>query len=329
MAAFVGWLAPQYESVHAEIHTRVEAIRDGLGMSGHRRTPEIVANLMLGIDLFLAFLLDTETISEIERDAFRSRAVKGIVAAARSHEARIGEVNPAHQFIEYLRSALASGRAHVAGHDGKAPAGHATALGWRRGEQEHLFPGGDRVGWVEGEDLYLDSRAVFGVVQRVARDGGEALPEGLDTVKRRLRDAGLLASVDSRGGAVRLEVRRVLDGDRRLVLHLRLDSIVDSVAQVAHEGQGADTDADERGPSGPRGGGCGPQAAVRNSLSSHELADASEANGPVGPLPFEGWDTPDDGSEGLMFRGPSDPTELAHESPESGPSTPDGWTEVA
>ena len=80
---------------------------------------------------------------------------------------------------------------------------------------------GDRVGWLEGEDAYLDGSAAFAAAQSVGRDTGETLAITPYTLKRRLRERGLLASVDRRNETKeRLEVRRTLQGTRRAVLHI-------------------------------------------------------------------------------------------------------------
>ena len=80
------------------------------------------------------------------------------------------------RFIELLRSAISSGRAHIGSTDGERPEANAGALGWRKADGEYgdWRPQGDRIGWVDGEDLYLESAASFRVVQSQAQ-GGEAL----------------------------------------------------------------------------------------------------------------------------------------------------------
>ena len=78
-------------------------------------------------------------------------------------------------------------------------------------------PLGDCIGWVDGEDVYLESAAAFRQVQLAGRDAGEGLPVSEQTLKRRLHEKGLLASVDSQRQTV--TVRRSVAGASKDVLH--------------------------------------------------------------------------------------------------------------
>ena len=97
---------------------------------------------------------------------------------------------------------------------------------------------GTRIGWVDSGDLYLQAEAAYACAQKLANEQGEALTVGLGTLRRRLKEKGLLKSTEQRGGQERLEVRRTLEGRRQPVLHLASDSLmgeeVAQVAQVAH-----------------------------------------------------------------------------------------------
>lgn len=330
MAAFIAYLAPRYEDLHTGLHVRVSELRDRIRVQGHRRTPELVANLMIGIETFLDFLTASSVITRAEREEFIESATAGITTAAIAHEARIGEVNPARQFLEYLASALSAGRAHVANQDGKAPKIHGTALGWKRNGIDVLIPGGELVGWVEGGHLYLESRAAFSVAQRMAREGGEALPESLDTVKRRLNDSGLLASTESRGGATRLEVRRTLDGTRREVLHLRLDSLIESVSQVAQSWNGRDLGGgatEESGPIGPPPPPSGSTGGDAQGDVAGEVMHRRRSSGTLGPPDSTEKAAPERDSSTCRIRGPLIEGEVAQPGPESGPSDGDDFEE--
>ncbi|HEY7310753.1 MAG TPA: hypothetical protein VH643_15425, partial [Gemmataceae bacterium] len=68
------------------------------------------------------------------------------------------------------------------------------------------------------EQVYLEPEASFAEVQTLARDQGESFPISPRTLHRRLNDKRLLASTDPKREV--LTVRRVLEGQRRGVLHL-------------------------------------------------------------------------------------------------------------
>ena len=64
MAAFLTWLAPRYEAERARFGTLIESWRGKASGSGsHRRTPETVAELFLGLEYFLIFAMDSGAIS--------------------------------------------------------------------------------------------------------------------------------------------------------------------------------------------------------------------------------------------------------------------------
>jgi hypothetical protein len=69
----------------------------------------------------------------------------------------------------------------------------------------------------------------------VAADG-DSIAVGVQTLVKRLDDSGRLKSVDRRRG--KLRVRRMIDGKRMEVLHLRADvlepSVAEKPAQSAH-----------------------------------------------------------------------------------------------
>ena len=61
-------------------------------------------------------------------------------------------------------SVLVSGRAHVAAPDGTVPADPA-GWGWRSDDKGDWRARGDRIGWLDGEDLYLEPEAAEFLVQ--------------------------------------------------------------------------------------------------------------------------------------------------------------------
>jgi hypothetical protein len=68
-----------------------------------------------------------------------------------------------------------------------------------------------------GTDLFLDSTVSYQIVQQIA--GAERIPLSEQTLRHRLRERGLLASIDA--GRQMLQVCRILEGQPRQVLHLK------------------------------------------------------------------------------------------------------------
>jgi hypothetical protein len=169
------------------------------------------------------------------------------------------ESDPVVRFIKLVSAALASGRAHVAGRRGEAPR-NPEAWGWRPGsssrDDSSWMPLGDRIGWIDGDHLYLEPEAALAVAQRVARDSGDPLIVGGGTLHRQLQERRLLVTVDQTRGV--LTVRRTLEDRRRDVLYLQADTfgrteatpntVEEAAAEGLREPPSSDAgDADETG----------------------------------------------------------------------------------
>jgi hypothetical protein len=225
LAAFVRWLAPRYDGVRRGLRGEVEALRQKALRSGqHRRTPEVVANLALGLRLFLDFAEGMGAVSATERAGVWDRGwtALGTAAAAQAKFQQASE--PTHQFLTYLTAALGSGEVHIAGLDGAKPT-TPEAWGWRptivrSGFSEDLEwrPQGKRIGWLDGTNLYLEPEASYAAAQAMAAKGGDGIGVTSQTLRKRLNERGLLASVDTKRET--LTIRRKLEGKQRDVLHL-------------------------------------------------------------------------------------------------------------
>jgi hypothetical protein len=227
LAGFIRWLAPRYSELCRRLPAERAALRDrALKGAGSPRTPGIMADLALGLNCFLDFAREVGNLAEPGRLALERRAWAALRVAAAAQAEHVQAAEPATHFLRLLAAALASGRAHIAGPSGNAPMGE-SAWGWRREDTRDgpaWRPQGRRVGWLEGEQLYLEPESAYAEAQRLAGEQGEALPVSPRTLWRRLRERGLLASWDET--RQRCTVRRRLEGhDRREVIHLRPEAL--------------------------------------------------------------------------------------------------------
>ena len=277
MSGFVSWFAARYDEVQRRMPDEAHDLRDEASRAGqHKRTPVIAADLGLGLRYFLNYARDAGAVGAEEYDALWERGWKAIREAAASQEAHQAVSEPAGRFIELLRSAISSGRAHIGSTDGERPEENAGALGWRKtdSEYEDWRPQGDRIGWVDGEDLYLEPAASYRVAQREAQ-GGEALTVGAQTLRKRLKEKGLLASVSETRQT--LLVRRTLEGVKdRSVLHLRLSPLFSDREKPDEPDDGGDK------PHGKGGPGAAPSSGSGNQpIEPDDKPDASSGSGAV------------------------------------------------
>jgi hypothetical protein len=232
LAGFVRWLAPQYD----DLCNRLPAMRCELREraqtgTGSARTPGIVADLALGLSIFFDFARGSGVLTDQERDALFRRGWEALRQASDAHAHHVQAAEPTDVFVRMLAGALASGRAHVASPVGREPA-DPEPWGWQRRQvgpaangHDEWQPQGERIGWVQGDHLYLEPEASYAAAQEMARDQGHSLSVSSRTLHKRLKERGLLASWDE--PRQRNTVRRNLGGvDRREVLDLRIDALL-------------------------------------------------------------------------------------------------------
>jgi hypothetical protein len=220
MSGFLQWLAADFENHREAFQVKVAEFRNRNEMpaSAHARTPEILANLEASFELFLKFGVSCGAIEDWRAEELRNRCWASLLEAAAMQAKHHAAAEPASRFMELLRSVLSSGRAHLASRNGGFPDRIQRACGWRGDNDERWSPLGPCIGWVDGDDVYLDPEAAYGEVQNAAREVGEALPVTEFTLRKRLREKKLLATVDE--GRDTLTIRRTIGGVLKHVLHL-------------------------------------------------------------------------------------------------------------
>jgi hypothetical protein len=140
-----------------------------------------IAHLGIGIRHCLCFAQEMGAITGIEREALWERCWTALLRVS-AHQQRYQDASePTQHFLRLLSATLASGRAHLASPTGEEPE-LPQAFGWRavtRATGSHATsdwqPQGRRIGWVDGEDLYLEPEASYAEAQALAVQQGEGL----------------------------------------------------------------------------------------------------------------------------------------------------------
>ena len=228
MAAFLRWLAPKYEAIRKTLRSEMTRLRSVAATgSQHARTPEIFASLALGLHYLCRFAFETQILTELETKELWRRGLKALTDASELQAAHQSISEPTIHFIRLLVAAIASGRAHIAGPDGHEPE-NPESWGWRlktigagQNERSEWQSQGTRIGWVDGSELYLEPEASYAEAQQLASEQGDTLPISAQTLRKRLNERGLLASVEKG----KLTNRRSLEGRERVIIHLRVDTL--------------------------------------------------------------------------------------------------------
>ncbi|MGH2688011.1 MAG: hypothetical protein ACRDKW_04275, partial [Actinomycetota bacterium] len=210
----------------------------------------------------LAFARTSGAITAARHDELLERSWRALGEAARAQAGHQSPAEPARRFLELLRGAIASGRAHIAGPDGAHPIGDEGACGWRRDSWGSWEAKGERVGWIDGEDLYLEPDAAYAVVQRLGQEIGDRIALTPQTLRKRLKEHGALVTTETKRRM--LTVRRTLEGQRREVLHLLRETLSPS---------GGDIDVPEAG--------SGSWSASEGVVVAERSAPSTNGNGPL------------------------------------------------
>jgi hypothetical protein len=227
MAGYIQSIARSYagdEPLAATLEATRDGYRDQAHVAGHPRCANNIASLALGWHEFLAFAEDIKAITAEERASYWSQAWRVLCEVGAEQETYRRDTDPVNIYLASLRAVISSKRAHVAARDGGQPA-NPVRWGWT----EVMSAGvpnwrseGELVGWVDGDDLFLDPDEAL----KLAREFADAAGQPLTTSKTKLHDSlsekGVLASVETdRNGRVRKTTRHDVGGLKgKRVLHL-------------------------------------------------------------------------------------------------------------
>lgn len=260
MAGFVRWLAPRIDAIEAGLPAMLAELRSAIVAERlHARTPDALANLAAGWRYWLRYAVDCGALLPAEGEAAWARAWAALSALASDQSGHQAGEEPAARFLSLLGSAIARGDAHVAGAAESVPE-HAAAWGWRlvtmgsggyaREEWRPAMPSSPCVGWIDGNDLYLDLDSAYAAAQRLGGLTGGGLTVKPVTLTKRLHQSGRLRSTEHDGRG-ELRVRRTIAGMRRRVLHLSADDLApQESAQSAQSRVGRPSQSTDAGGNG-------------------------------------------------------------------------------
>jgi len=171
MAGFVRWLAPQYGDIRHNLRAEITTLREQAYQSHqHRRTPDIMANLAVGLQHFLNYAQQVGALDQVKADALWHRCWSALGESAAAQQEHQADSDPVRRFLELLAAAVSSGRAHLSDCEGERPK-QPTAWGWREVEvgtgdyiRTDWRPQGNHIGWLEGEHIYLQADSAYAEV---------------------------------------------------------------------------------------------------------------------------------------------------------------------
>lgn len=226
MSGYIQWLAPKIESLKKVIPERQAQMRNevDLGLS-HARTPDIIISLRVGLEHFLQYAYEKGAIDTQKKEELLRRCWKALKDAGGAQmEYQSGE-DPTSKFLELLAAAIVSGKAHLAHAKNGGVPPDQERWGWHpqgnvirspngESEPESWQAKGDKVGWIDGDELLLHPGAAYSVAQKVARDQNDSIPISPNTLWKRLVQKGIASKNDPKKNVS----KRTVEGNRQSVL---------------------------------------------------------------------------------------------------------------
>lgn len=230
MAAYVRRLSSRRDQLLENLEREVEKTRRQLEHElPHRRTADIVGQLRHGWTNVVSFLEHMGAVDLDEAYELKERGYKVLTRVAADQGSLQETENPVDQFLQALGSALTAGRAHVRHRRGGPPEGNPGSWGWEfqglsGGDDPKYRPSCDCIGWLDGDEVYLDPGAGYNVAQRFARADGSTLAVTKETLQKRLREQGVLLAHDEG----RTTTKKTVEGARKRVLVLPAEEFVET-----------------------------------------------------------------------------------------------------
>jgi hypothetical protein len=223
MSAFIRWIAGHFEERRAALAVRAAELRRNLRDPAHARTADMIATLQTGFEAYLEFAHDCEAVDNADREHLTDRSWEALQMVAAAQAKHHVATEPTARFLDLVRAAITSGRAHFQTTDAGRPERSPESCGWRFDNQLWKSQG-DCIGWVDSDNIYVEPASVYRAIQVMARDMNEPFATSLQVLKKRLSENGLLASIDAKRET--LTVRRTIAGSTTSVLHFSRSTLL-------------------------------------------------------------------------------------------------------
>jgi hypothetical protein len=231
MAGYLQWLAPSYLTLRSRVQKRSGELRQAATTSGqHLRTPENLANLGVGIEMFLRFAQEKEAITAEERQKAWDHCWGTLMTLGAAQNVQQQNEDPIREAVRLLASADQAGQLFFRSPDGfeTSPAPRTdNFIGWRKDEDS---------------EWWCDPRCLYARIVRLFREQERTLPLKQSDFFQRMIDRGYLRRRDEPN---RYTVKRLIDGKRLRVILLTPEAFAKAENEVMDGGNSGAKTADE------------------------------------------------------------------------------------
>lgn len=202
---FLRWLAPQYPEIKRRLPNEIAKYRNAAVRSGqHPRTPELIANPMVGLNTFLHFAASVGALSRHDAWLLRRQVWSVLLTSAAAQTIGQAAEEPARRFLDLVVASISRGDACVDEIDNPS---HENK--------------GRLIGWMNGDGLVLlEPDSAYAAANQLANQQGQSLPVTPKTLAKRLAERGFLVQQ----GSDHIAVLRTVGGRRRRVWAIRAEA---------------------------------------------------------------------------------------------------------
>lgn len=188
-AVWIQHVAKYHATVTRRFTRRCIEFRDRLCLKNknHARQPTTIAHIISAWYAWISSGVVNGAFSRRYAHKMRREIWEAMTASMELQKEQHTTTHPAIYFLELLRSALLSGRCHLATTDGLQPLGQANKYGWRNGIQQ-----GDLAGWIDGDWVYLEPSAAYKSANSQGVSIGEGLPVTANSLWKRMDEKELI-----------------------------------------------------------------------------------------------------------------------------------------
>lgn len=228
MLHYLGYLSAHMDELRANSSILLKELRQSQANVAHRRTPEMLANLLFAGTLAIHSFEAGNLISEEKANQILERIEADLRCLADLQAQGLMSADPVDRFLDVLREQLAKKAFYCKSRDGGEPP-DSLEVGWESFEvadaetqgEVRYRPGRTAtcVGWADDTWLYLMPEEIFRLTTRLLSEAQQALGATRDSLQRGLADRGL---IECSGGREPRRTRVVtLEGMQHRVLKLR------------------------------------------------------------------------------------------------------------
>jgi hypothetical protein len=245
MAGYIRWLAQENRLAlaRARIEDKKSEWRGLARDPAHQRTPDSLAQLDAGFSTFIEFAVDTGALPANDADNLRRDSHAALRELSRAQGDLLSQADPCRRLFTLLVSGLSAGRCHIADREtGGPPLIAAQAWGWREHEGPHRQPQGERIGWVDGNAVFLEPETAIRIAQDLSSASGEPMAATVRAMGNQLKEKEFLLAYESN----RATVKVTASGARH-----RVWKVPSSLFTDGEEGHSGQDSADPPNDSGP------------------------------------------------------------------------------